>query len=140
MRVSREFLRPAASPAQTPGLSRPPRRRVLAVGSAHNRRPTYTLYCIRRPCAQWAAVDDLDLWSEDPSRMNHHAVKTLMSSGLVQAAAQELVRILRDGGGEDARAPPGAREDAPHGAAAAAAVSGFVACLAAREDDALGRD
>lgn len=48
------------------------------------------------PCASWAAVDDLDLWSEDPKRMNRHAVKTLLSSGLQQSHAQELARILRD--------------------------------------------
>ena len=45
-----------------------------------------------------AAVDDLDLWSEDPKRMGRHTVKTLVSSGLQQGQAQELVRILRDGG------------------------------------------
>ena len=28
------------------------------------------------PCATWAAVDDLDLWCEDPTRMNGHAVRT----------------------------------------------------------------
>ena len=50
------------------------------------------------PCAAWAAVDDLDLWSEDPKRMGRHTVKTLVSSGLQQGQAQELVRILRDGG------------------------------------------
>lgn len=48
------------------------------------------------PCASWAAVDDLDLWSEDPTRMNGHAVKTALSSGLRQSVAQELARILRD--------------------------------------------
>ena len=53
------------------------------------------------PCAAWAAVDDLDLWSEDPTRMNRHAVKTSLSTGLQQAAAQEVVGILRD----DAAAP-----------------------------------
>ena len=36
--------------------------------------------------------------------MNHHAVKTLMSSGLQQEAAHELVSILRDGDSRDSAA------------------------------------
>ena len=46
------------------------------------------------PCMSWSAVDDIDLWSEDPSRMNGHCVRTQIAIGLTQAGAAEVIRQL----------------------------------------------
>ena len=46
------------------------------------------------PCASWAAVDDLDLWSESPRAMEGHAVRTFLASGLTVDAAKEIVKFL----------------------------------------------
>lgn len=73
----------------TPSFSGPGRRRAHEIADwleSHG------------PCIAWAAVDDLDLWSEDPKRMGRNTVKTLISSGLQQEQAAALVSILRDHG------------------------------------------
>ena len=49
------------------------------------------------PCAAWAAVDDLDLWSEAPRVMEGHAVRTSRKTGLTVDAARELVGYLTSG-------------------------------------------
>ena len=60
------------------------------------------------PCAAWAAVDDIDLWSESPRAMESHAVRTSLATGLTVDAAREVVRnLLANGDGGDLAAAAG---------------------------------
>jgi hypothetical protein len=43
----------------------------------------------------WCALDDEDLWSEDPEFMKGHFVKTSSDIGLTGSLAEDAVFILR---------------------------------------------
>ena len=83
-------------------------------------------------CSTWAAVDDLDLWSEAPRIMEGHAVRTYRKTGLTVEAAREIVSyLLADGDSAAASREPAADKARTEQAMQAAKA---LSCLNDRED------